>query len=41
MPHIIVKYSPSRTDEPKKELNDKTVQTFKDTVNAGESSISV
>ncbi len=30
MPHIIVKYLPSRTDEPKKELYDKIVQTFKD-----------
>ncbi|WP_342048837.1 tautomerase family protein [Bacillus sp. OTU530] len=41
MPHILVKLLPGRTEEQKKELTDKIVQAVKDTVNAGESSISV
>jgi 4-oxalocrotonate tautomerase family enzyme len=39
--HIIVKLLPGRTEEQKKELTDKIVQAVKDTLNAGESSISV
>ncbi|MCM3728835.1 tautomerase family protein [Neobacillus cucumis] len=41
MPHIIVKLIPGRTEEQKKELTDKIVQAVMETVNAGESSISV
>jgi len=41
MPHIIVKLIPGRTEEQKKELTDKIVQAVEETVNAGQSSISV
>ncbi|ULT54518.1 tautomerase family protein [Neobacillus drentensis] len=41
MPHIIVKLIPGRTEEQKKELTDKIVQAVMETVDAGESSISV
>jgi 4-oxalocrotonate tautomerase len=41
MPHIIVKLVPGRTEEQKIKLTDKIVQAVMETVDAGESSISV
>ncbi len=41
MPHIIVKLLPGRTEEQRKNLLISFLEAVKDTVNAGESSISV